>query len=156
MTFIANQSPPPVEAEPIVENDGWFPDIDPAKVREQARLDGTVTAVRLRQAIMQAITDVNHELAARKILLLAEGVSALDDLAGPEVGGVSVWLIHYQTAICAHVQANLSELYRDFTTTGQAEDMAQAMEARASEHRRNMRWAISALLGVSRTTVELI
>lgn len=139
-----------------MQNDGWFPAVVPAEVRAQARLDGTVTKARLHQAIVQAIVDVNRELAARKIMLLADGVSSLADLDGPKVDGKSVWLIYYQTAICAHVQAGLSELYRDFTTTGQAEDMAQAMEVRASEHRRNLRWAISALLDLSRTTVELI
>ena len=41
-------------------------------------------------------------------------------------------------------------------TTGKTERVIDHLNARIGEHRRAMRWAISDLLGIRRTTVELI
>ena len=64
MSFIAiapaaaNTSPDPL----IIENDGWFPDIDLTHMRDAMRLDGTVTDERLAQAIIIAVLNINDEL----------------------------------------------------------------------------------------------
>ena len=156
MSFLANQSPPPVEHEPAIENDGWFPDILPTDVRAQARLDGTVTAERLRAALLQAMAAVNAELSGLRADLVGLGVPNLVTRPGPLIGGRSVWRVHYQQAIVSHVQCSLIESYRDFDTTGHGDVLAEALEARIDSHRRDLRWAISALLGRPRSTVELI
>ncbi len=155
-SFLATQSPPPAAAEPRIENDGFFPDLAPADVRAQARLDGTVTAERLRAALLQAIADVNAELAGLRASLVGLGVARLEGRPGPWLDGQSVWLVHYQQAIVSHVQCHLIEAYRDFDTTGKGDALANALEARIDSHRRDLRWAISALLDRPRTTVELI
>lgn len=156
MSFLANQSPPAATDEPPIENDGWFPDVNPSAVRDQARLDGTVTANRLRAALLQAMAAINAELSGLQVSLVELGVSSLATRPGPSLGGNSVWLVHYQQAIVSHVQAALIEGYRDFDTTGKGDVLADALEARIDSHRRDLRWAISALLGRPRTTVELI
>lgn len=156
MSFLANQSPPTAAAEPRLENDGWFPDLDPAAVRTQARLDGTVTAPRLRAALLLAMATVNAELEGLKARQLALGVYSLEDMPGPELAGQRVWLLHYQQAIASHVQCSLIESYRDFDTTASGDTKADHLEARIDSHRRDLRWAISALLSRPRTTVELI
>ena len=156
MSFLANQSPPAATAEPLIENDGWFPDVSPVDVRAQARLDGTVTAPRLRAALLHAMADVNTELAHWRAAHRAAGVYRLEDLPGAELGGQSVWLVYYQQAIVSHVQCSLIESYRDFDTTGSGDAKADGLEARIDSHRRDLRWAISALLSRPRTTVELI
>lgn len=156
MSFLANQSPPPAVDEPSIVNDGWFPDVEPPKVRAQARLDGTVTPERLRQALLTAIADVNAELAVYKLQHRAEGVPNLAAVPGPDIGGVRVWCVYYRNAVISHVQAHLAERYRDFDTTGAGDKRAEALEETAATHRRDLRWAISALLGTPRTTVELI
>ena len=51
--FVVTANPPAKTEEPVVTNDGWFPDMDPAKVRDACRLDGTVTTPRLRPALVQ-------------------------------------------------------------------------------------------------------
>lgn len=156
MSFLANQSPPAAAQEPRLENDGWFPDVDPAAVRDQARLDGTVTAPRLRAALLLAMANVNAELEDLKARQLALGIYSLEDMPGPELAGQRVWLVHYQQAIASHVQCSLIESYRDFDTTASGDAKADNLEARIESHRRDLRWAISALLARPRTTVELI
>lgn len=156
MSFLATQPPPAATAEPQIANDGWFPDLDPVAVRAQARLDGTVTAPRLRAALLHAMADINAELAHWRAAHQAAGVSSLADLPGAELGGQSIWLIYYQQAIVNHVQCSLIESYRDFDVTASGEAKADGLEARIDSHRRDLRWAISALLSRPRTTVELI
>lgn len=156
MSFLANQSPPAATAEPLIENDGWFPDVSPTDVRAQARLDGTVTAPRLRAALLHAMADVNRDLSEWRAAQQAAGVPSLEDLPGAELGGQKVWLVYYQQAIVSHVQCSLIESYRDFDTTGSGDAKADGLEARIDSHRRDLRWAISALLARPRTTVELI
>src|SRR5450830_603750 len=73
-----------------------------------------------------------------------------------QVGRSSVLVLHYRRAVYSAVQAELVEEYRDMDTTGKGDKNADAMEPRADTHRRNMRWALSDLLGQPRTTVELI
>lgn len=156
MSFLANQSPPAAASEPLIENDGWFPDVSPADVRAQARLDGTVTAPRLRAALLHAMADINGELASWRLTQQAAGIPSLEDLPGAELGGQSIWLVYYQQAIVSHVQCSLIEAYRDFDTTGSGDAKADGLEARIDSHRRDLRWAIAALQAKPRTTVELI
>lgn len=156
MSFLANQSPPAAEQEPAIDNDGWFPDIEPAAVREQARLDGTVTPARLRQAILGAMVDVNEQLAVYKLQRQTEGIDSLAAVPGPDLGDERVWLIHYRQAILSHVQAALAEINRSFDTTGAGDKKAEPLEQTADQHRRNLHWAIAAICARPRTTVELI
>lgn len=156
MSFLANESPPPVDQEGTIHNDGWFPDIDPRKIRDQARLDGTVTQARLHHALLDAMADVNAQLAAYKAQQLLAAHGSLELVPGPDLGEERIWLIHYRTAILAHVQANLAEQYRQFDTTGHGDKKADPLEATADQHRRNLAWAIAAITQRPRTTVELI
>lgn len=53
---------PRPEDEPIIKNVFFFPDIRPADVRDVMRIEGTITAPRLRLAIKSALAEVNAEL----------------------------------------------------------------------------------------------
>lgn len=156
MSFLANESPPAVEQEPTLTNDGWFPDVSLSAIRGQARLDGTVTPARLHQATLAAMAEVNDQLAAYKAQQLLAGYGALELVPGPDLGEERLWLIHYRTAILAHVQANLADINRAFDTTMHADKRAEHLEATADQHRRNLHWAIAAITQRPRTTVELI
>lgn len=160
MSFIA-QAPnpstvtePPVE--PIVENDGWFPDINPAHLRSATRLNGTVTPERLALSLAAAIIAVNSELQAWKAEQLANGYITLEDVSAPKVGDKSIKLYLYQRAVYGTVQADLVDRYRDFDTTGAGDKHADDLMPTADTLRRDVRWAISDLIGIRRTTVELI
>ena len=154
MSFIATANPP-IEAEDAqVTNDPWFPEIDASKVRESCLLDGTVTAVRLAEAIESAIDTVNGELRTYKADQIALSVASL------AVAGDGRQAGRYLRAIHAHVQAELAEAYREIDTTphndSKTERIRERIEAKVAEHQRRLRWAVADMLGRPRTTVELI
>lgn len=155
-SFLGNQSPPAPLDEANVRNNGWWPDINIENLRQTARLDGTVTPARLRQAVVIAVADCNTELAAWQLAQQSDGIAKASDLTGPQVAGKPVQLAYYLKAIVSHVQAGLAERYRDIDTTGAGDKKAAELESTADAHRRNLRWAISSITGRTRTTVELI
>ncbi|RZJ05747.1 MAG: head completion/stabilization protein [Rubrivivax sp.] len=159
MSFLANAPTPTVTespAEAIVTNGTWFPPVDPKAVREASRLDGTVTSQRLRQSIINAIHSVNLELAVYRATKLLDGYETLAAVPADQVDGASIKVHCYLRAVYACVQADLVERYRDHDTTGAGDKDADQLIQRADELRRDMRWAISDLLGIGRSTVELI
>lgn len=156
MSFLANESPPSADTEPTIRNDGWFPDVAPTTVRDQARFDGTVTPARLRQAILCAMADVNDQLSTYKQQHLLLGHTSLAEVPGADLDTVRIWVHHYGHAVLAHLQAHFAETYRQFDTTGQGDKKATPLEETADQHRRNLHWAIAAITQRPRSTVELI
>ncbi|SOD27674.1 Phage head completion protein (GPL) [Variovorax sp. YR752] len=156
MNFLGNPPSPTAAEEAVLANDGWFPDIDLAKLRATARLDGTVTPDRLRHSAIQAVLSINAELAQYKIAQLVLGRAKLEDVPAPEIDGKSAQLARYLRAVYSSVQADLVERYRDYDTTGAGDKAADKLELRADDLRRDVRWAISDFLSIRRTTVELI
>jgi hypothetical protein len=140
----------------IVTNDGFFPDIDLTKLRDTMRLDGTVTAERLRDAAIDAILSTNDDLTAWKAAQLAAGVEKMADAPAPKIGGESVQIARYRTAVYRLAKADLTERYRDFDATKSGSDDAVQLEGTIDTDRRAARWAIRGILGVSRVTVDLI
>lgn len=156
MSFLATESPPPAEQEGTIANDGWFPDVDCVKLREQALLGGNVTPARLKEAVLAALADVNLQLSSYKLQKMLDGYGALESVPGPDLGEERIWLIHYRHAILAHVQFSLAEQYRNFDTTGHGDKKAEPLEATADIHRRNLNTALAAITQRPRCTVELI
>ena len=156
MNFLGNPPTPTAAEETPLANDGWFPDIDLAKLRSTARLDGTVTPERLRHSAIQAVLSVNAELSLYKAAQLVLGHAKLEDVPAPEIDGKSTKVALYLRAVYSYTQAELVERYRDFDTTGAGDKKAEKLEIRDCELRRDVRWAISDFLGIRRTTVELI
>ncbi len=160
--FVANASPPAATAEPVIENDGWFPPMDPAAVRGACLLDGTVTAARLRPALVEAMLTINRELQDWASHQRAQGHASLADVPGPRIAGDSARLLHYRRAVHACLQADLAEAYRiqsfmpGGTGNGKQDGVQEALAVRQDEHRRNQRWAIADIVGRPRATVELI
>ena len=159
MSFVAIANPPPTTAEPPITQDGWWPDIDPAQARQACLLDGTTTAPRLRQALQAAILSINSELHTWAQQHQRSGHASLADIPAPQIDGQSAHLPHYHRAIYACLQADLLDAYRGMAavSTGNKIDRSnEDLQKNAAEHRRNQRWAISALLGRSRATIDLL
>lgn len=154
MSFLSN--PPTPTEDAVITNDGFFPDIEPLKLRAFARLDGTVTVDRLSYSILSAVASVNVELSQFKAAQQLAGFATLAAVPAGQIAGVNVKVIHYLRAVYSAVQADLIEHYRDFDTTGAGDKAAEKLEQRTNDLRRNMRWAISDLLAIRRNTVELI
>lgn len=156
MSFLGTPLPAPAAEEPPIVNDGWFPDVDPAQARDALRLDGTVTPVRLRAALVAAIAGLNDELRDYAAAQRAQGVAKLADVPSHKIDGESTQLMQYRRAVHCIAKADLIERYRDFDTTGQGDKRAAELEESVCDLRRNARWAVSDLLGLRRTVVELI
>lgn len=158
--FVITATPPDSTEEPSITNDGWFPDMEPAKVRAACLLDGTVSADRLLPLLQNAMLDVNAELAEWAQEQRARwGYASLADVPAPQVGGESAKLLHYRRAVHACLQAQLLDAYRGMATISTGNKLDRSSDdtsTQAGDHRRNQRWAIADLLGHARATVELI
>ena len=160
MSFVSTANPPAAGIEPVVSNDGFWPDIDPAQLRKDVRLDGTATPERLQLAIEAAMWSINDELARWKEAQMELGHAQLVQVPAPQLGGESVKLKQYRRAICCHVQAQLAEANRDIDTlpngAGKEQRVLSALDTRRDELLRQLRWAIADLQHKPRTIAALI
>jgi hypothetical protein len=158
-SFLATAEPTKPDAPAnaaVVKNDGWFPDIDMNALRASMRLDGTATYDRLRDATIDAIASVNAELGAWQAAHLAAGYADLATVPAPSIGGESVQLARYRRAVFNLTHADLTERYRDFDSTKAGGQKAEDLETTICNARRNVRWALSDMHGLPRSTIELI
>lgn len=142
--------------EPIVRNDGFFPDVDPARVREQARIPTSITPARLRAAILAAIMSVEIDLRAFVDAAIGSGATTLADVPATTLDDRSVQVIRYFRAVALYAKAELIERHRDFDTTAAGGTQADELTPAIGELRRDAMHAIRDILGQSRTTVDLI
>jgi hypothetical protein len=158
MSFVSTPSltrRPEQPAEPI-RNDPFYPDVSLEHARDTMRLDGNVTDVRLRHELLDAIASVNDELRTFRAVRRGAGIERLADVPAEPLDGESVLLHHYRRAVYCLAKASLIERYRDYDSTGEGARRADELEPQGDELRRDARWAISAILGLPRVTVELI
>ncbi|MDN0081603.1 head completion/stabilization protein [Crenobacter sp. SG2305] len=142
--------------EPVVRNSGFFPDIDPAAVRGAMRIDDTVTAPRLHHAIVEAVATINGQLRDWRQAQQATGFATLDAVPAEQVDGASVQVARYLRAVFSTTKASLAERYRDIDATADGNKRADLLESPIDDLRRDAAWAVRDILGVRRTTVELI
>ncbi|WP_435635340.1 head completion/stabilization protein [Pseudomonas solani] len=139
-----------------LSNDGFWPDIDANALRDAQRIDGSVSNARLEVATVAAMLSVNADLRSRKRHWQAAGHTKLASIPSERINGISALVHTYKRAVYAATSAEIAERYRTFDATNSGEQKA-ADEAQAiDDYRRDQRWAVRDLLGVRRTTVELI
>lgn len=160
MSFLAVANPPAHNAEQAIANDGFWPDVDCEQLRKDIRLDGTVTAERLRLAVEHAMWSVNAELREWKAAQIAAGHEALEQVPAPAMAGKSVKVRQYMRAIYSSAQAQLAEAYRDMDTlpqgAGKDARVMTALDVRVDAFNQQLRWAIADLKDAPRTTAELL
>ena len=139
-----------------MKNDGFFPDIDPASVREGMRIPMSITPARLRAAILGAIMTVEIDLRAYAAASIAAGYPKLADVPAPQLDEKSVQLIRYQRAVGLYAKAELIERHRDFDTTAAGGNQADELTPSIGELRRDAQHAVRDLLGTTRAVVDLI
>lgn len=137
-------------------HDDWFPGIDLTRLRAEARLRESVTAERLRDAALSALIWVGEQLAAWRVEQQAAGHDSLGDVPSGQVAAESRLLILYRQAVTAQTKAALVERYRDIDTTAAGDRRVEELDASIGELRRDAIHAVRAILGVTRTAVELI
>jgi len=146
---------PTQSTEHLTSSDFW-PPIDLAHVRTLAKLDGTLADARLRQAVLMAMDSINSELAAWEGRQRTAGYSRLSAIPSPALHGQHRLIAQYVQAVVCTASADLLEQMRSYDSSGQGQAKADALTPRIDEQRRAAHWAIAALLGRTRSTVELI
>lgn len=155
MSFVVN-TPVDTPAETQITSGFFWPAIDPVKIRASQRIDSSITSDRLRAALIEAIASVNGELASWKQTQIAATYATLAAVPAELIDDVSVLVQRYERAVGCLAKADVTEHMRDFDTTNEGHRQADALDPTIDELRRDARWAISAILGISRNTVELI
>lgn len=151
--FVATAS---VTNIPVI-NDGWWPDVDPAEMRDIQRIDGSVNDARLREALITAIGSVNAELSVwRAAQEVDPACTSLADVPAPEIDGTSRFVQLYQRAVRCRAAAYLVERYRNLDITASGQKIAEEQTPSIDELRRDARWALADLQGLTHATVELI
>lgn len=142
--------------EKIITCGAFWPDIDPGQCRMEMRLDGTVTAPRLRAALIAAIDQVQGNLSTWSKQQRALGHATLVATNPREIDGINLNEWRFKRAVYCYAAANLQERMRGFDSTHEGHTRADALTDPIDDHRRDGRWAVSDILGESRTYVELI
>lgn len=144
-------------AQPFtLTNDGFWPDIDAAHLRERQRIGGNVTNARLEEAAVAAMISVNRELRTLKLRYMALGHDTLEAVPADQINNESELVHTYRRAIYSEASAEVAERYRNYSATEAGAAKGEAEELTADDYRRDKRFAIRDLLGISRTTVELL
>jgi len=149
-------APPVAPAADPVAHDGWFPGVDLARVRAEARLRDGVTRDRLCEAVLGAMIWVGEQLAAWQIAHLALGRATLAAVPTPTIAGEPRLAILYRQAVTAQAKAQLVERYRDVDLTGAGDRRVEELTDSVGELRRDAIHAVRAMLGRTRTDIELI
>lgn len=142
-------------AEPV-DHDSWFPGVDLTALRAQARLRDSVTPERLREAVLSALIWVGDQLADWQAAQIAAGYTTLGAVPSTAIMGESRKLILYRQAVAAWTKALVVERYRDTDLTGAGDRRADDLDPSVGELRRDAIHAVRAILGRTRTDVELI
>jgi len=154
-SFVVNV-PAPTPAEEKITSSAFWPEVDPVAIRASHRIDGTITAERLKDALIEAIATVNTALAVWRAARELEGRATLAAVPAEVVDTVSVNVNRYHRAVGCHAKALLTERYRDFDTTAAGNKKADQLENPIDDLHRDAHWAINDIIGIGRTTVELI
>lgn len=153
MSFIA----PAQHTEPAsISNGPFWPDIDLSELRKTVRLDGTVTAERLKHAAINAVIQVNTDLAAWRTRQQQNSHTCLANVPAEQINGQSIYLQLYLRAVYCLTRANLTERYADFDATAKGSKDAAEQNQTITDLYRDARFAIRDILGNSHVTVELI
>ncbi|HEY3982525.1 head completion/stabilization protein [Cedecea sp.] len=142
--------------EAVITNTAFFPDVEPVRIRELLRLENTVTAVRLRSAIIDGMAETNAELQAYREEQILLGFPTLADVPADKIDGESVRCFYYKQAVCAMTTAKLYESYRGVDASAKGDKKADSIESTIDEMWRDMRWAVSRVQGKSRCIIGQI
>lgn len=150
-------APTPEAVEENIVSNAFWPAIKPAEIREDQRIDNTVTPVRLKATLIEAIATTNNALAGwRTTQQVLNGYATLAAVPAEEIDETSILVHRYRRAVGCLAKALLLERYRDFDATGKNDKKTEGLTDPIDDHRRDHLHAIADLTGRPRTTVELI
>lgn len=154
MKFVASEQA--TGTPEIIPNNSFWPDMDLARFRSAMRVDGTVTADRLKQVVLTAMAEVNAELYPWRERQELAGHNSLSDVPAKKLAGESVRVHHYQNAVWCWTRAVLNERYQDYDATASGVKRGEALDDATGDLWRDARWAISRVQNMPHVVVELI
>lgn len=149
-------TPPDACAEDLVDGGDFYPPVEISKFRDAMRVDQAVTPTRVRDALRAGIMTVRVELASWAELQRAAGFPTLDAVDCDEVDFEPVYVLAYRRAVFSFAAAELTETHNAIAATKEGADRIELQNLSADDHRRNGIHAVRDILGVGRTSVELI
>ncbi|MGO2147488.1 head completion/stabilization protein [Halomonas sp.] len=155
-SFISAGTPPSDTAEQAIENNGFWPDIQPSAFRERHRLDSTITSARIESALQAGMATVNRVLRHWQQAKVDAGYATMDSLPIPVWQAPEVFRGLYLRAVFSTAHASLVEHYADFDATNSGRERGEQLANPADSYRRDAAWAISEIEGRPHSTVELI
>ena len=144
------------DAPSAISNSVFWPDIDPADFADTNRVDSSITAPRVEDALRVAMADVNRQLKDWQAAQEENGAETIDDVSPPSWSTADHYTLLYTRAIYATARASLYERYLDHSATNSGDEKGEAKNIAADDYRRDARWAIAELIGKTHMTVELI
>lgn len=155
MDFISPEPKP--EQNEIICSENFWPTVSTQHYREtQRQHDGTITNARLKTALINAVIEINRELADWQKKQMALGYQQLAEVPAMKINQESELCLLYQRAIFGYAHASLIERYRDFDTTPIGNKKADALSPTIDDLRRDAIWAIQRIKGGSHNIAELI
>jgi hypothetical protein len=140
--------------EIIIQNDGFWPDINIADFQKSRSITAAISADLIRDALLTAISEVNISLERFKTKHVASGVSAINDIKGINSDGINSVTALYKKAVYSRAKSDLIGEFVAISNVKQQIDANQnEMESKLlAEGTR----AIRTILGYRRSSVELI
>lgn len=139
-----------------ISNDAFFPVVNLEVLRDENRIDSTITEARLRSQVIEAMINVNMQLASVKSSANENGKNALSEISEELINGIDINTHRYLRAVGCLTKASLTERYRDYDSTQKGNKNADDLQNNIEDLRRDAYWAIADILGEQRTNVELI
>ena len=140
----------------IITNDGFFPNVDTAEIRSGFRILDSITADRLRQAVIRSMISVNRDLSSWKAAKIKDGASKLADVTAVQIDGQSILTMQYFQAVGCYTRADLIDSYRDVDRTRHGRHETDDLEPASGDLRRDGLYAIRDIIGEHRVAADLI
>ncbi len=155
MSFIASNSPAS-NTNTTIANAAFFPEIKLDEFRAAMKVEAVATSERALHALRAAVIEVNNRLSKWLTDQINQGYGFIDEVPAKPGDIEHQHKYLYLRAVWSLAKANLIERYRDYDTTKSAQEKSEGLMESADDYRRDAAWAINDLIGIPRSTVELI
>lgn len=143
--------------EAILENDGFFPDVNLGDFQRLYRVPVEYKRELVEHHLRLAIIDCNSALTARKAEWVGAGATRLDEVAGVTIGGQHELVIHYYRAVFCRAMGLLVQAFMTLNRRAEAENLAKESLDTNQDYFAQSKHAVRRLLGISQNiTVDLI
>ncbi|GEN25387.1 phage head completion/stabilization protein [Halomonas cupida] len=145
----------PTPATPL-DNNGFWPQIEPADFRKAERIIDAITNERVEYALRVAMADINRQLRTWQAEQQENGAATIEDATPPNWQAPGIYPLLYRRAVYATAHASLLERYREVSATNSGDERGEVADLAADDYRRDARWAVAEIQDRNHTVVELI